>query len=81
MGHALPRKLKRKFVPYYPAQLMMEDGAIISTGPYSKARCGDTQKEITEYIVHLTEDYKQRKFAEKELIEKFKEKSNNEIQE
>ena len=59
----------------YPAQIKVDEELdkktgrmkpiIIGTGPYSKAKCGETQKEINEYLAHIVEKYEQdKKFKE-----------------
>ena len=74
MSYKIPPRTRR-YIPYYPAQLKMADGNVISTGPYDKSRCGSAQKEVTEFLVHLVEIYEKavqdRKDKVAKLLEEF----------
>lgn len=41
------------------------ESVIISTGPYSRDKCGSTQKEVNEYLAHLQDAYDNNKLQKR----------------
>jgi len=50
----------------------------ISTGPYSKALCGETQEEVNSYLSHIVERYRADKAKHMAKEYKLKEAINGE---
>lgn len=48
----------------YPSRIEVEPGVWISTGPYRKEVCGNTQEEVNSYLRYLKNRYDTEKYDE-----------------